>query len=171
MNELTKSLTSTQKQNILKLLQGATVDVAQVLGLPQDLVRSSLFERAEKERSRIISALTFNMDREEELTISLPAGCGTTGRCFEAGQPNIAIFSADWSEDHIEEPECRKMHPNLRWIISVPVVATEVALRPKWVLNVDGLQIRKEEYELRIALGQVFGWSQMVSLVIGNSAS
>ncbi len=74
MNELTKNLTNTQKQNILKLLQGATVDVAQVLGLPQDLVRSSLFERAEKDRSRIISALTFNMDREEELTISLPAG-------------------------------------------------------------------------------------------------
>ena len=171
MNELTKSLTNTQKQNILKLLQGATVDVAQVLGLHPDLVRSSLFERAEKERSSIISALTFNVNREEELTISLPAGCGTTGRCFEAGQPNIAIFNADWSEDHIEEPEFRKMHPNLRWIISVPVVANEGALRPKWVLNVDGLQIRKEEYELRIALGQVFGWSQMVTLVIGNSAS
>ena len=104
MNELTKSLTNTQKQNILKLLQGATVDVAQVLGLHPDLVRSSLFERTEKERSSIISASTFNVNREEELTISLPVGCGTTGRCFEAGQPNIAIFSADWSEDHIEEP-------------------------------------------------------------------
>ena len=155
----------------MKLLHGAATDVASVLALPQDLVRSNLFEMTDNERVRIISSLTFNMNRGEELTISLPVGCGSTGRCFESGQPNIAIFSEGWSEDRMEEPEFRKLPPNLSWIISVPVVANERALRPNWVLNVDGLQTKKEIYELRIALGQIFGWSQMVSLVIGNSES
>ena len=171
MNDLIQRLTTTQRQNIVKLLHGATTDVSEVLGLPQDLVRSSLFEMTDDKRVRIISALTFNMNQEEELTISMPGGCGSTGRCFESGQPHIAIFSEGWSEDDLEEPEFLKMHPNLRWIISVPVVAKERALLPKWVLNVDGLQTRKEEYELRIALGQIFGWSQMVSSVIGNFES
>ena len=169
MNDLTQRLTPTQRLNILELLHGAATDVASVLGLPQELVRSNLFEVTENERVGLISELIFNMNREEELTFSLPAGCGSTGRCFESGQPNIAIFSEDWSQDRIEEPEFRKLPPNLRWIISVPVVDSERALLPKWVLNVDGLQLRKSEYELRVALGQIFGWTQMVSLVIGNS--
>jgi len=171
MKDLTQRLTTTQRQNIMKLLEGASTDVARVLELPQDLVRSNLFEKSDNDRVCIIRALTFNMNREEELTISLPVGIGSTGRCFETGQPNIAIFSEDWGKDNMEEPEFRKMHPDLRWVISVPVSATERDLRPKWVLNVDGLQTRKEDYELRGALGQIFGWSQMVSLVIGKSES
>ena len=171
MKDLTKRLTATQRQYILTLLQGATTDVAGVLELPQDLVRSNLFEMSDNDRVRIIRALTFNMNRAEELTISLPVGIGSTGRCFESGQPNIAVFREDWGQDNIEEPEFRKMHPDLRWVISVPVSATERALRPKWVLNVDGLLTRKDEYDLRGALGQIFGWSQMISLVIGKSES
>ncbi len=155
----------------MKLLQGATTDVARVLGLPQDLVRSNLFEMSDNDRVRIIRALTFNMNREEELTMSVPVGFGSTGRCFESGQPCIAVFPEDRGNDNVEEPKFRKVHPDLRWVISVPVLASERALRPKWVVNVDGLQTRKNEYELWGALGQVFGWSQMVSLVIGKSES
>ena len=171
MMDLTQSLTTTQKQNILKLLQGATTDAAGVLGLPQELVRSNLFEKSDSGRVGIIRALTYNMNREEELTISTPVDFGSTGRCFQSGQPNIAVFRDGWSMDHIGGPEFRKLHPDLRWIISVPVLAKERALLPQWVLNVDGLETKKDEYELRGALRQVFGWSQLVSRVIGNSES
>ena len=54
MKDLTQRLTTMQRQNIMKLLQGAATDVARVLGLPQDLVRSNLFEMSDNDQVRII---------------------------------------------------------------------------------------------------------------------
>ncbi len=95
MNDFTQRLTTTQRQNIMKLLHGAATDVASVLALPQDLVRSNLFEMTDNERVRIISSLTFNMNRGEELTISLPVlhmNSGASAWLASASNGKLTVF-------------------------------------------------------------------------------
>lgn len=162
---LVDRLNDAQKQNILKALGGAAKDVADALHIPFNLVRSNLFGVENNDQMRMLQGLTFNMDRKEELTISMPVGYGSTGRCFQSGKPNIAVFREGWGNDVIEDEEHRKVHPDLQWIISIPILAGSEEVRPLWVLNVDGLRERQGEEELRNALSRLFIWSQAISLI------
>jgi hypothetical protein len=163
-------LTTEQKQDILNVLSGAAKDVADTLGISIELVRSNLFGVASDRMMRMLKDLTFNMNREEELTISMPVGYGSTGRCLKTKKPNIAIFREGWGENVIDGDELSKVHPDLQWIISVPVPPGGDT-PPIWVLNVDGLKERFGEEKLRDALHPLFFWSQMIYLIVKESGS
>ena len=163
---LANRLNDIQKNDIIVLLRGAATDVAKQLNLPIDLIRSNLFGVDSQGHMRMVQELTYNMNREEEFTISMPIGYGSTGRCFQSGKPNIAIFREGWGENVIEGEELSKVHPDLKWIISLPVPPGDGEARPIWVLNVDGLEKRQSEKELRDALRPLFYWSQMIYTII-----
>ena len=78
-------LNDVQKQDIIKILGGVAKDVAEELNIPLNLIRSNLFGIDSQGRMRMLREMTFNMDREEEFTISMPVGYGSTGRCFQSG--------------------------------------------------------------------------------------
>ena len=166
---LVDRLTLDQKRDLLTALRGATHDVAEDLNISMSLVRANLFGVNKNGQMKMLRNLTFNMNREEELSVSIPVGYGSTGRSFQSGKANIAIFREDWGKDVIEDEELRKVHPDLRWIISVPVLGTGSGAGPIWVLNVDGLKEGREEKELLKALGFLFNWSYMVSLIISTN--
>ncbi|MGP8051432.1 MAG: hypothetical protein ACLPYB_12590 [Desulfobaccales bacterium] len=164
-------LNTDQCQDIINILSGAAKDVADALGIPIELVRSNLFGVVSDGTMRMLKNFTFNMNREEELTISMPVGYGSTGRCFKNRKPNIAIFREGWGENVIEGEELSKVHPDLQWIISVPVPPGGEKSPPIWVLNVDGLKERFGEEKLREALRPLFYWSQMIYSVVKESRS
>lgn len=166
--DLAGRLTSAQRTDLKKVLEGAAQDVAQHLDLPFGLVRANLFG-AEDGKLKIVDGLYHNMDSVSELTIELRPGLGSTGRSFESGRPNIAVFREDWGHDRVPEGELRKVHPRLRWILSVPVLAPGDGLKPVWVLNVDGLEKRPPQERLNSALGRLFNWSQAVSLILSQT--
>jgi len=164
-------LTTEQKQDILVNLSGAAKDVADTLGISIELVRSNLFGVGSDGKMRMLKDLTFNMNREEELTISMPVGYGSTGRCLKTKKPNIAIFREGWGENVIGGEELSKVHPDLQWIISMPVPPWGDKTPPIWVLNVDGLKERCGEEQLREALRPLFSWSQMIYLIVKKTGS
>lgn len=168
---LVDELKDLQKQYVLRAVCGAAEDVADVLEIPHNFVRSNLFGVDSDNRMRMIREFTYNMNRDPELTITMPVGYGSTGRCFQSGKPNIAVFREGWGEDTIDDEELRKVHPDLQWIISVPVLVGGGKVRPIWVLNVDGLRERMGESDLKRALSHLFSWSQIISLIIARKYS
>jgi hypothetical protein len=163
---LANQLNKEQKDGVCKILKEVVLEVAKVLNLSSNLVRSNLFGKDEHNSLRMIRDLTFQMDRFAELTISMPVGYGSTGRCFSTCQSNIAVLANDWGKDVIEDEELKKVHPDLKWIISIPVLGGNEMTKPIWVLNVDGLQERKHPDELRSALSQMFKYSKLISLIL-----
>lgn len=164
---LVNRLNDSEKQDIRVILSKAAQDVAEALNLDRNLVRSNLFA-TENNRMRIIRELTYNMNRKEELTISMPVGIGSTGRCFKSGKSNIAIFRnrKGWGKNTIEDQELRKVHPDLKWIISVPIFVGGEEVRPILVLNVDGLEKRRSKGELENASKRLFRWREVVTLLL-----
>jgi hypothetical protein len=162
-------LTDTQKEDIRKVLGEAAKDAANELKVSQDLVRANLFAPAENNELRIIKQLSHNMKRPEELDISIEVGSGSTGRSFLSGQPNIAVFTDGWGPDALEELQTKKIHPDLQWIISVPVKGKGGQTRPIWIMNVDCLKIPQEETKLRSVLSRLYPWSYAISLIISET--
>lgn len=167
--ELIDKLSVTQIDNIRTALGGAANDIAQTLNLPSDIVRANLFGIDDTNRALIIKELTHNMTYADEFTISMPVGYGSTGRCFSSGKPNIAIFREGWGKDAIEDQELRKVHPDLQWIISVPILVTGNGLKVIWVMNVDGLRERRNEEELKNELSRLFYWSQLIISIVSDT--
>lgn len=166
---LVNKLGNHDRQTLLTALKGAAEDVAEVLGINPEHVRANLFGSDSSNRMRMLAGLTYQMNRDEELTISMPVGYGSTGRCFQRGKPNIAIFRGGWGENAIEDEELRKVHPDLQWIISVPVLSGGEERRPIWVLNVDGIMEKREKDDLQAALKNLFNWSQMITFILAKS--
>jgi hypothetical protein len=163
-------LSDVQKEDVRKILRGAATLVADMLNIPHNLVRSNLFGVDDQKRLRILKESTFHMDREEELTISMPVGYGSTGRCFQHKVSNIAVFREGWGKDTIDDQELRKVHPDLQWIISVPVL-TGKDRQIICVMNVDGLQERREEEELSKVVSHLFHYSEIISYIIKENIS
>ncbi|MCJ7646049.1 hypothetical protein MUO65_03980 [bacterium] len=163
---LANQLNKEQKEGVCNILKEVALEVAKVLNLSSNLVRSNLFGKDEHNSLRMIRDLMFQMDRFAELTISMPVGYGSTGRCFSTCEPNIAVLENNWGKDVLEDEELKKVHPDLKWIISIPVLGGNEITKPIWVLNVDGLQERKRPDELRSALSQMFKYSKLISLIL-----
>jgi hypothetical protein len=156
-----------QRTKIQSILRSAAEEVAKSLEIPYEYVRANVFGK-DNNRLRIVDGLTHNMTRNEELTISMPIGYGSTGRCFENCRPNIAIFHGDWGKDVIEDKELRKVHPDLRWIISFPI-PDKNKNQSIGVLNIDGLNKTFTESELEQAFRSLTWWSQLVLTSIAQS--
>jgi hypothetical protein len=163
--KLANQLAPVQKAQIRDSLRLAVYDAAEALEIDAKLLRSNLFGKDEQNNMRMILDFTFNMNWREEYTISMPVGYGSTGRCFTNGEPNIAILREDWGKDSIEDEQLKKIHPDLRWIISMPVYIGDDKSHPFWVMNVDGLKVGLNESRLDVSLKQLFNWSKIISVI------
>ena len=162
---LAAQLSDAKRADIRALLRAAAEDVAGALDTPSELVRANLFG-LDADRLRIIPELTYNMDNPEELTVSVPVGYGSTGRAFQSGRPNVALFRTDWGPDTLENDEQRKLHRDLQWIISIPVKPSRPDAKPVWILNIDGLQRKPDQRELETALQGLVHYSQMIYIIL-----
>jgi hypothetical protein len=165
---IAQRLTDKQKKDIRLTLQKATEDVSGFLKINPDLLRANLFAPDEHGNMHIIQELAYNMHRTDEMTLNIPVGYGSTGRCFQSGQPNIAVFRGGWREAALAEEELKKLDPDLQWVISVPVKGTNDDVRPIWVMNIDCLKQQRDETELQGALGHLYAWSYTISIIISQ---
>lgn len=166
---LADKLTADQKQDILEVLRRAVSDVSESLKCSKELIRANVFGVDEQGKLRMIKELTVNMNRPIELTIQMPIGYGSTGKSFQSGEPNIAVFHANWGVNLLSDDELRKAHPDLQWIISVPVRGKGAGTGPIWVMNIDGLKGRRDETDLRHAMKRLLDWSYTISLIISTT--
>lgn len=162
-------LAANQTQDIKTVLRKASEEVADVLKIAPKLLRANLFAPDEHERMRIVPGLSHNMHSADELSISIPVGYGSTGRCFRSGKPNIAVFREDWGAARLADEELRKLDPDLRWIISVPVSGATDEAQPICVMNIDCLTELRNEAELESALSHLYSWSFMISKILSQS--
>jgi hypothetical protein len=161
--QIAMKLSESKKRVILGALAGAAESVAESLNVPHEHVRANIFALDQDGRLRIVPGLIHNMDRLEELSISMQAGEGSTGRAFASKKPNYAIFRQGWGENVIEGEELAKVHPELQWIISVPIFGE--GNEPVWVFNVDGLRERREPDQLRSVIGELVKWVGTVTVI------
>jgi hypothetical protein len=62
---------------------------------------------------------------------------------------------------YLEPGEAAKLHNRLSWIISVPIPRTPE--EPKWVMNVDGLQMRSErDLQREVVIGLLLNWGRII---------
>lgn len=153
------------RQNLKAILQNAVSDVSSKLEISSLLVRSNIFILGGDNILRIAEDLYYNMLKQDELTISMPPGYGSTGRCFSTSRPNIAILSEDWGGNIIEDNELRKAHPDLRWIFSIPIIIGQ-GLNPIGILNVDGLEESRSEDEIKETLSDLLRWSGLIATTL-----
>ena len=70
----------------------------------------------------------------------------------------------------IEEKELKKVHPALRWIISVPVRTGGRDGRTVAVMNVDGLTERPSDHQLQGASLLIPYFSHMIGMIVSSTA-
>jgi hypothetical protein len=110
---------------------------------------------------KIPEGLHANMRDPLELTVEIPVGRGCTGNAFQNKEPTIAVLEKDWGNYVLDEPEMKKVHKELVWIFSMPMVAESG--NAIGVLNVDclGRRTLKESIE-KIGDDLVF-WSAIIA--------
>lgn len=164
--ELIELLSPEEKRNILEVMDAARNAVSQQLDLDVGHVRSNVFALGAGNTLAMVKELTLNMERQEELTITMPVGYGSTGKCFARREPGIAVFKEGWGEFAIADPELRKAHPDLQWIISIPIflrIRNEKV--PIWILNIDGLIDRRSEGQLSGAIPAILPFAQLLAIL------
>lgn len=117
--------------------------------LSAEEVRANIFlpvygepNNAKKYMLEIYQGLHVNMERQEELEIRFKPNQGATGYVFKSGKKQVALRlpsgKGEWSSKYnINKALAKIIHPNLKWIITVPLTVggNEII----GVLNVDGL--------------------------------
>ncbi len=166
---LVASLSETACHDIRRTLAEATAEAAAVLQVPVDSVRANLFGISPDHKLSILKGLTHHMDQAEELGLVLELGQGSTGVAFRTGRPNIAVLRADWGPASIPVSLLSKVHPELRWIVSVPVFA-DASGKPMWIFNVDGIREPADVAGLQLVVGRLVFYAQMIALIVANSA-
>lgn len=119
-------------------LQVLRQNAASLLGIDPALVRTNLFAPIDG-ALRLVPGATDNMDHAPELDLCIEADHGGTGSAFAAGTPSVVVRRGPhWSSGHLPAHELGKLHPRLRWVISLPVLS-ETRRKVVGVVNVDGL--------------------------------
>lgn len=131
------------KQIMAALLQRARRE------LRSETVRLNIFTLNEDGVLRILKGFHVNMEEpmigENELTISIPNGFLSSGRAYKYFRPMLSRKGADERWPYSDERqqlahEVQKAHPDLAWIISMPIPYQVEPFRlVSGVLNVDGL--------------------------------
>jgi hypothetical protein len=139
------------RQIIRQALRSAVLEAARILHADPAAIRANVFGLGPDGRLQMISSLTYNMQNVDELTVSMPPGVGSTGRCYATRAPNIAIRQSqdgaepDWGVNVLAEAEMKKLVPGLCWIVSIPVFVGGDDDPPVWIMNVDGLAAAEVE--------------------------
>lgn len=154
------------QRQLRELLEAAAEEVANQQQLEQSQVRAALL-LPEGESLRMIHSLTWHIDDPEELEIRIGLGQGSSGRAFQTGQPNVAIYHDAQADSSLPEQERRRVDASLKWIISTPILGRNNKAVVA-VLNVDGLAERTEE-DLVESAGSLVYWAQLAGLILGES--
>jgi pimeloyl-ACP methyl ester carboxylesterase len=112
--------------------------VAPQLGLNARQLRANLFA-LQGGCLRLVPGAHANMLHAPELDLSIEVGHGSTGSAFHTGKPSWAVKGdGRWRHGHLPEDELAKIHPQLSWVVSLPVLSAsfDTVLA---VVNVDGL--------------------------------
>jgi hypothetical protein len=154
-----KGLTEDDCRAVRSILEGLRTDVAGLLGIDKSRCRANIFgEISGARRLQIVDHLMANMGDVVEWEISVPIGKGAVGIAWAIGNSKIVVLPPQ-GDDSLSPEEASRVHPDLKWIISVPIRVDGSA---KWVVNVDGKEQRAErelEPAVRVVQGAV---SQLV---------
>jgi hypothetical protein len=150
-----KGLDKADSRAVRGTLEGLRREVARQLGIDEDHCRANIFgEITGARRLQIVDQLMANMDEVAEWDISVPIGKGASGIAWKTRSPKIVLFPPQGDED-LSPEEAARVDPELKWIVSVPITVDGSV---KWVVNVDGEEVRsREELEpaVRIVQGAV----------------
>jgi len=142
--------------------------VAEVLGIDPELVRANIFELKDGHLA-LVPDLTSNMsDRPDELTLTVEPGEGAAGMAYAKGEPVLALGEAGWGGYLVGLEQAHKPHPDLKWILSLPVPPRSAAEQPLFVLNVDGLREGRSPEDLAKALERLSYWALLVLALAGT---
>ncbi|MCI0563578.1 MAG: alpha/beta hydrolase [Nitrososphaera sp.] len=145
-------LSHSDRRRINGLLQ-LTVSVAErKLAMSTGSVRANIFVPID-DALVIPDGAHHNMDGHADLLIRIPVGMGSTGRTFTRRLQHIAIFKGHWGDDTLPDTELKKVHSDLRWIISSPLYDPDNG-RVFAVMNVDGLRESRTVEELTTGQGE-----------------
>jgi hypothetical protein len=133
---LAENLPLIDRKGIEQILSRDVDATATAFGLRREKVRASLFGIDGRRRLRMVSGLCVGDYTEDEPTIRLRLGEGVVGHCFASGSP-LMVELSEAKQYWLEESEQRKLHPDLAWVIAVPVSHDG---RSIWVISVSGLQ-------------------------------
>jgi hypothetical protein len=162
------SLSPSQRETLSLGLRGAVTDVASVVGMDAQLVRSNMFSLIPgTNRLAMVKDATCHMERPEELTIQMDFGKGSTGRAFANGEVVRSIWKEGWGASDIgEDDQMAKVHPDLRWILSVPILPSDDP-KPVLVLSVDGLRKTPSLERLATALSHLPRFGEGITRTLG----
>ena len=159
------------RQIIREALRSAALEAAEILAADAASVRANVFGLGPDNRLHMISSLTHNMENVDELTVSMPPGTGSTGRCYVTRAPNIAIRRSrdgaepDWGVNVLAEAEMKKLVPGLCWIVSIPVFVGGHDDSPVWIMNVDGLAAAEVD-RLQTLTVSLLTYAEFLSLLL-----
>jgi len=136
-----------------KQVMRALVDQARAI-LGYERVRCNIFTLHEDHKLRILDDFHVNMKGgttdDVELTIAIPRGYLSSGRAYEYSRPVLSRKSSgagvwpyayDLESDAALLDEVTKAHPDLGWIVSMPILYQVTPFKlVAGVLNVDGLE-------------------------------
>jgi hypothetical protein len=164
---LAGGLDAMRREHLELAMHGVVDDIANAVGMSSALVRSNLFSLIpDTDELGMVQDLWCHMDRPEERTIRMKIGQGSTGVAWQTGNSNRVIWNDGWGESTIrDEEELQKVHPELRWILTVPIFGSQGA-GAKLVLNVDGLRTTPSADDLAVALGHLPRFAQGISRVL-----
>lgn len=166
--QLETLLSDAQHDTVCAAVKAAAESSAAKLGLRQEIVRGNIFGRTDDNVLRIMPGFSHNMNNPTETTVRMRVGEGSTGRSWASRLPNIALRpTASDGPDALDVEQTRRVEPSLRWVVSVPVFASDgPGGEPTWILNVDGLQEEKTLEELETLVGSLLRWAESVSRVL-----
>jgi hypothetical protein len=167
-DRLAATLDAGQRDYLELALRGAATDVASVVQMPSTKVRANLFAlKPGGNKLCMVKDLWHNMNDPKEHTIEVEIGRGSTGLAWDSRDLNKAVWKEGWGDSDLRnEKELRKVNPELRWILSVPIFGSE-GPETKLVLNVDGLSRTPSDAALSKALTHLPRFGQGISRRLG----
>lgn len=119
-------------------LQRLRQDAANYLGQDVKEIRVNFFAPLGG-ALKMIPELTENMNWVPEYDIEIQPKDGATGQVFQTGDAHIVVRrdNDQWSGNTLPTGELAKVHPDLCWIISMPVICGSRGV--VGVINIDGL--------------------------------
>lgn len=145
-------LSVSDQRRINNVLQFAVNVTERKMKSPQGTIRANLFVPF-RDELMIPDGAHHNMDGHPDLSIRIPFGMGSTGRAFKYRTHHIAIFKEHWGDDTLPGELLRKVHPELKWIVSIPLCDPDDG-GVFGVMNVDGLLHPKTLEDLTTGRGE-----------------
>lgn len=137
-----KGLEEEDREEVRALLSDTRDAVAESLDTEKAASRANVIAENRLGRLQMIGDLRVNMDGAAEWGVSMRSGQGCAGVAWKTGKPHIAVHPFE-GDDGLEPTQAQLVDPDLRWIVSVPILDDDG--RPKWVVNVDGKEKRGRE--------------------------